>query len=302
MNEIAFQKALASVMLDNKYDRFVKNRKTGKLDTKSLYKINTSNKLFKKREARQNKDYAVSLVVDCSSSMSGERMEFAAEAAAKLSHHLGMINITHNVVAYGLGSFEAKPFSTSVDKKIKEELLRINDGYQIVQVFDSRDEKRVKNRKTGHDMQDFVQLLDKKDKNYSVRIKELKNTVDVNGHCVYSFQAFNGTSIGEAIKFSREALLKQKGKKLMIFLTDGDPCPRGKYYESPNYPHYADSDFDPKHEIDLTLHAGIEYYGIGVMDDSINSYSPQKRTASIRTMKQLYPHILHLIKINLKRG
>ena len=71
MRDVAFQKRLSSIMLDNKYDRFMKNRKTGKLDTNSLYKINHSNKLFKKREARKNKDYAVSLVVDCSGSMCG---------------------------------------------------------------------------------------------------------------------------------------------------------------------------------------------------------------------------------------
>lgn len=302
MNEIAFQKALASVMLDNKYDRFVKNRKTGKLDTRGLYKINTSNKLFKKREARQNKHYAVSLVVDVSSSMSGQKIEFAAEAASKLSHHLGMIGIHHNVVVYGLGSFEAKPFTPKYDKKVKENVLWYAQMGNLQQVFDRRPESKVTNRITKNPMEKFVEFIDRRKSNHRERYKFFNDQLDLTGRAMFSIYPFNGTSIGEAIKFTRDALLKQKGKKLMIFLTDGDPCPRGSWYESPNFAGYADSDFDPKHEIELSLRAGIEYYGIGIMDDSINHYSPPKRTASINNIKQLYPHILHLIRLNLKRG
>ena len=61
MNDVTFQRFLSSVMLDNKYDRFVKNRRTGKLDTRNIYKIKFSEKIFKRREARKNKHYAVTL-------------------------------------------------------------------------------------------------------------------------------------------------------------------------------------------------------------------------------------------------
>lgn len=296
MNDVTFGKALASVMLDNKYDRFVKNRRTGKLDTKGLHRIDTSTKLFKRREARKNKHYAVSLVVDCSGSMSGSKIEMAAEAAQKMSHHLSLIGIPHNIVTFSGWVEEMKPFSYKEDKELKKKILReldIPGSYiyhtNLFWAKNLRDStgrywKFLKVTKGIDEYNKFNDELDREGIGYLRSMGPQYNTD------------------GEALKFAREKLLKQVGKKLMIFLSDGRPACIWDTLESPNNPGTRQSDYGVKQQVDATLRTGIELYSIGIMDDSVNKFYPPRRTCVINDIKQLYPHIIKLIKINLKRG
>ena len=65
-----FVKKLGSILKDNKYDRTWWNFRSGKLDTKKLYKWKCgSDKLFTRKIERKHKDYNVSLLVDESGSM-----------------------------------------------------------------------------------------------------------------------------------------------------------------------------------------------------------------------------------------
>jgi len=57
-------------MFDNKFDRLIRNRKRGKLDDHSLYKIPQKRvNVFKKKEERKGKEYNVMLCIDQSGSM-----------------------------------------------------------------------------------------------------------------------------------------------------------------------------------------------------------------------------------------
>lgn len=301
MNDITFAKNLSSVMLDNKYDRFVKNRRTGKLDTRSLHKIETSSKLFKKREARKNKNYAVSLVVDCSGSMGGPRIELAALAAKKLSYHLSRMGIPHDIVSFNILVQEAKPFNTKQVKRLEEILInrtsnsRTKDYEYAIWDMDapaiySKITKGRELRRLAKIVKGESAASDFCDEGYR------------NGKRFYSTPGSGYNSDAEAIKFSREKLMKQTGKRIMIHLSDGQPAPFSTNFESPNYPGTSQKDYDLKEEVQKTLRAGIELYAIGIQNDSVNNYYPPKRTATIRTMDQLYPHIIMLIKKNLRRG
>lgn len=325
MHDVAFRKRLSSIMLDNKYDRFVKNRKTGKLDTKSFYKINTSSKLFKRREARQNKHYSVSLVVDTSGSMRGSKEVVTRESTKKLSEHLSKIGISHNVIAYSTYSYEVKPFS---EKRITaEELKRIQSigwvedklssnlaaGGKITLWYNGN----VLLEKTGKEAEQWIKATKKitqwfpDSTNYyedllssfysKTELAEMVNQSSFDfglAQCL----ALGSTSIGEAIAFAREKLSLQQGKKIMIFLTDGRDESDYIDFESPNFKNKLINSFNPKQEVEKTLRQNIEYYGIGIQDDAINDYSPAKRTAVIRNIDQLYPHILYILSKNLKRG
>lgn len=289
MNDVTFGKMLASVMLDNKYDRFVKNRKTGKLDTRSLYKIETSSKLFKKREARKNKHYSVSLVVDCSGSMFGSKIKMAAECAEKLSKHLSKMGINNNIVVFNLGASELKPFNTRIykDGEIRELVQsEVNDTrYYFFGQKDKTGKRTFIEEAKGHAA--YCELGDE----YSKK--------------GISFETVRGTgynSDAEALKFARERLSTQVGKKLMIFLSDGLPEPLGSSYESPLNKGKSQEDFDVKTEVQNTLNSNMELYSVGIMSDAVKRYYPEKRTCAINDIKQLYPHIIHLVKLNLKRG
>jgi len=292
MNDVTFQKNLASVMLDNKFDRFVKNRKTGKLDTKSLFKVNTSNKLFKRKEERKNKHYAITLLVDCSGSMHRDKAEVASESAVKLSKHLQQMDIPHNIVLFNVGILEAKPFNRKVDYKwlgstiVAESNFRSKYFFQY-ELTELPNGRAVRKYITSSNEKGYKDILAELDKKKTKHIYE-----DAAGY----------NSDAEAIKSAKEMLLKQKGRKIMIVLSDGQPAPLYDAYESPINKGTCSTDYDLKEQIRVTIKSGIELYSVGILDDSVNRYYPHGRTAVISSLNQLYPHIIKLIKKNLKRG
>lgn len=300
MNDITFAKALSSVILDNKYDRFVKNRRTGKLDTRGLYKIDISSRLFKRREARKNKHYAISLVVDCSGSMAGSKIEMAAESARKLSYHLHKMDIPHNIVTFELFAREIKPMNTSYDEKVEQKILGtlgygpLVEHYYMYGVW--LRETFVLSQKNRSKLMKYVGCFTN---------KQLSKEIDQLNKLGVRFNTASGpgmNSDAEAVKFVRERLLKTVGRKIMVHLSDGQPAPMMSDYESPINPGYAQTDFNLKREVDLTLASGIELYSIGICSDAVNRFYPPRRTASINDIKQLYPHIIKLIRLNLRRG
>ena len=111
-----------------------------------------------------------------------------------------------------------------------------------------------------------------------------------------------GNSDAEAIKIARELLLKQKGSKIMIHLSDGQPAPMSADMESPIYEGTSQRDYNLKHEIDVTIASAIELYSIGIQSDEVENFYPKKRTRVIANLDDLYPTIINLIKKNLKRG
>lgn len=306
MNDVTFSRALSSVMLDNKYDRFVKNKRTGKLNTKSLYKIEMSSKLFQKREARKNKHYAVSLVVDTSGSMGGQKIKVAAESAQKLSNHLAKIGIPHNVVTFGISAHEIKRFNAKEDKEIERKVLgKCSYGgaeYQedIYAFWDTR-VKIPHAKNPGEEITKFWKITEGNDaRGKFLATSEYQDAKKAGALIMQHSPGYNTDA--EALKFAREKILKETGKKLIIHLSDGQPAPFGWGCESPLNPGFTQRDFDLKHEVKMTIQAGIELYSIGILSDDVNKFYPPKRTGSISDIEQLYPHIIMLIKKNLRRG
>jgi cobalamin biosynthesis protein CobT len=300
MNDVTFAKMLSSVMLDNKYDRFVKNRRTGKLDTRSLYKVNTSSRLFKKREARKNKHYAVSLVVDCSGSMNGEQIKIAASAAQKLSHHLAAMDIPHNIISFNAHAKEMKVFGPKEQLGVEKAIVNSVSGTGIVKEYEYifwDTSKKIKSKDGKRMFYPFDTITG----GGLTGAKEYKNeSKGVGSLFTVPAPAYNAD--GEAIRFAREKLMRQEGKRLMIHLSDGQPANMYDSYESVNYPGTCNDDYDLKKEVEITLAQGIELYSIGILSSAVSNYYPPKRTGTITKLDQLYPHIIKLIRMNLKRG
>lgn len=88
-----FHRKLASIMRDNKYDRTVSGFRSGKLDTNRLYKVMAnSDRVFKRKFERLNKEYNVVILIDESGSM---RAGVYDEKGKRIDSRLGMaINMT----------------------------------------------------------------------------------------------------------------------------------------------------------------------------------------------------------------
>lgn len=318
MNDATFTARLSSVMLDNKYDRYVKGRRSGKLDTKGIYKISISDKLFKRKEERKNKHYAVSLVVDCSGSMMSDgKYDVAFDSAKKLSWHLSKIGIPHNIVGFNGKTVEVKSFNTSYDKQVDRKLRKLLDDLYVFYVYASH----LNN--FGKDYGDLVKPIkgikdshwlyfgnNYEDADVDTKRKTIEK-IDAGKHSSAGYKlirevggyGYNNDPV--AIEWATKQILKQKGKKIMIVLSDGQPAISDSEFQVPEQ---LDKLFrgikreNTKHEVEKSLKQGIELYSIGILDGSVSRYYPAKRCCSVYDLHQLYDHIIKMISINLKRG
>jgi len=81
---------LGRILKDNEAERYSGNYRSGKLNHKSLYKWKTgASRIFSRKVERNKKDYVVSIVVDISGSMQGERIETAFVGAVLIWSELG---------------------------------------------------------------------------------------------------------------------------------------------------------------------------------------------------------------------
>jgi Mg-chelatase subunit ChlD len=86
-------------------DRYEYGLKRGKLHTGSLHKLMSgdgdgSTRIFRKRIVSDTLDTAVTLLVDCSGSMSGKKFEMACSGAGALAEALKPLNISFNVLGF----------------------------------------------------------------------------------------------------------------------------------------------------------------------------------------------------------
>lgn len=81
-----FKRKVTSILKDNMQKRPGGNRTSGELNFKRLYKIPCgSNRVFHKKEHISKKQYNVVLLIDCSGSMSGSKLQTAATCASLIT-------------------------------------------------------------------------------------------------------------------------------------------------------------------------------------------------------------------------
>lgn len=288
MNDPTFQRVLQSVLFDNMYDRHVAHRKTGKLNVKTLSKISYSDKLFKKREERHNKNYSIALVVDCSGSMGDDnKYRFAFESAQKLSRHLSSAKVNHAVYGFNIPTIQIKPFNVGYDKNIIEKL---NLMLRELTCFWGELVDGVRPY-LGHNV-DFKKMKE---------IGFKKGYSHANGGSGYNNDS-------DAIRVVASDLRKQKGRRIMIMLSDGEPARvhwescQSADFPKEKYGTGGRGEKELKNQVSIAIKSGIEVHSIGIQTDAVNKYYPAERTCSIYDLPQLYDHIIKIIRLNLKRG
>lgn len=95
-------------------DRYEYGQKKGKLHTGSLHRLfsgdtDNATRIFRKRIVSDVLDTAVTLLVDCSGSMSGEKFEMACAGAGAMAEALKPLNIQYNVLGFTNTSGEDNP-------------------------------------------------------------------------------------------------------------------------------------------------------------------------------------------------
>lgn len=298
MTDATFQRLLQSVLFDNRYDRYVSNRRTGKLDTKKLRKISYSDKFFKKKEERKNKNYSIALLVDCSGSMRGEKAKMAFNAAYKLSKHLSSAKINHAIYAFHTPTVPIKAWGEkSGGKEVEHHLhdfLRNGDaGFAIPLDEPVGFEYDFWNPTALDYVGNTVQYVPKYKKLELPKDRRIVNVIGA---------GYNNDPY--AIRYVAKELKKQAGTKVMIVLSDGQPAVSPSYLQTAEFPkeRYVQGARELKKVVNDVINSGIELHSIGILDDSVNEYYPANRTCAVYDLGQLYDHIIKIVKLNMKRS
>lgn len=117
MTESTFRTKLNGILKDNAIERYVGNKKKGKINTKRLYKIGDSRKIFKQKEERKGKDYSITLLLDASGSMSSVKSE-VINAVSHIGNALNKTDIPFSVYSFSDVTRIVKTFTEKYDEQL----------------------------------------------------------------------------------------------------------------------------------------------------------------------------------------
>lgn len=165
--------------------------RSGKLFAPALYKLTTGDeRVFRRREEAMSKDVAVSLVVDCSGSMTGDnKAPTAATASYALCEVLTRMGIKNEVIGFTTTSYE-RILRSKTEEYSREEAIYMPIFKAFNDKFDMTARLRMVKMFESHWMADNVD--------------------------------------GESLNYAAQRLMAQNTKrKIMIVLSDGYPAAYG---------------------------------------------------------------------------
>ncbi|MCL2874684.1 MAG: hypothetical protein FWF12_00015 [Betaproteobacteria bacterium] len=211
-------------------------KRSGRLHAANLSRLATGDgRVFRKRHETTSKDVAVSLVIDCSGSMDGEKIHLATQSAYALTQVLERIGINHEVIAFTTGALVAdRGVLDAETSKIGRNFTRIESLYMpVLKGFNERLKTETRER--------FGWLP-----NSSI----LSNNVD-----------------GECVEIAaRRLLCRRESGKVMIVLSDGHPCARGDAAAMRAHLKKVVADVEK---------AGVRVVGIGIQSKDVTDFYPK---------------------------
>jgi len=278
-----------SILTDNKFDRFVGGKARGKLDFAALSKVAYSDKIFKKREARKNKDYKVIVLADASGSMYGDNARSTAKALNMLNEALSKTD-----VEYALWSFNGDIISIKDFKEAPKGETEAGDLYK----------KHLYDR--------YVIYCRKCDCIYGTfnsygreatcpncgKESDSDYYGDTKQGCAYNAD-------GLALHLAVEKIRELSGEHIVVVLSDGgaDAIPTHSHnvrYMTPDGLKYKDM------RISLVakkaIKEGIVLCSIGIDSNDVLLHYPKENTIVVKNAAGVGPALVALISKQIKRG
>ena len=216
-------------------------QRRGRIHPGGLFKVATGDdRVFRTRHETRAKNTAVSLVIDCSGSMAGERIKTAGKAAFALSTVLDRLKIVHEVI--GFTTYDSFEMQAAMNAEEAPGTSRRRSGWGRDQalyhpVFKGFHERLCLETKTR-----LAKLVERPD--------YMENNVD-----------------GESIQLMGHRLLKQKAERhVMMVLSDGQPAASG---DTGNLRTHL------KKVIKELTERDIEMIGIGIQSEAVKDYYPK---------------------------
>lgn len=285
-----FEKRISSILRDNQNDREIRRRRSGKIDTKGLWRISNSQKVFKKKQERGGKRYNISLMVDCSGSMSNSRDFPAIKAAILLARAFSKFKFV-SLEIFGF-NYLYKNIKGFDEKNISDDEI----AFQFSLFF--RDS--VLDEETGKVFNYNKLLID--DNNVLFSPKTLE---EFNKHERHIGESPIGGNIdSEHLSAATRRIKNRDGEKIIIVLSDGEPA----FASSANVKCYREgkplseisSREDLKLSVDRCIKSGVKLASIGIHTESVYDYYPKRNTRVIND-DDIYTPVAEILSDLIKR-
>jgi len=236
------QKTLERLVKSKSMVRNLSGKRSGRINAASLYRLKTGDdRVFRQRDIGISNDVAVSLVVDCSGSMAGNKIRIAMESAYVLCDVLTRLDISNEVIGF-------TTLYMDEDGDMRED--HTSSGEEVSFGSYSRYEPL------------HLPIFKGFDEKFGIQQKQRMAVAScyMNGGL-----ALRNNTDGESLLLAAKRLMRMSKEKTkqMIVLSDGRPCAYGNSYEIDN---------DLRVSIAKIERMGINIIGIGINDRSVKSY------------------------------
>lgn len=235
------QRHLERCISAKSHARMISGYRSGRIDPTALHRIVTGDeRIFRRKFMSKTKDVAVSLVVDLSGSMTGSKVRLAMQSAFAMSVSLDRLNIAHEVIGFTTVLLPRRMKDGRDLHDLYGEVCRVKEPSRVEPIF-MPIFKPFGSRLT----------IDRK------RAMACHSEIELRNNCD-----------GESVEYAGIRLAgRSEARKIMIVMSDGQPfAGAGNYHEQ---------SWHLTQTIKRFTEAGIEMFGIGVMDDSVSRYYPQ---------------------------
>jgi hypothetical protein len=245
------QKDIERMMAARSLRQKIPGYRSGKLHGAGLFKLSTGDdRIFRRVHEAQTKETAVILLVDNSGSMGSganlpgygymSKMQIAMASAYALSSTLDRVKIAHEVM--GFTTWAHPEFYKTASKELREEQERIGHAFARIEPIYMPIYKGWDERMTPAVRKRFAAAP------HTVR---MQNNVD-----------------GESIITATDRLLRRsEPRRVLIVLSDGSPAF--------GTPYSGIADRHCKMAVERAESLGVETIGIGILDDSVESFYPK---------------------------
>lgn len=204
MKERQFKNRLLSILSHNAIERPLEREKSGKINAKRLGRALTSERVFRKRgDTHVEKNWNISILIDSSGSMDGEKRTQAKEATNALAKVLSSLKwIDFEIAEFGNTDIILKPYGRKYTGK---ELNHYSNQ--------------------GNSQTNSYYLYS----NGSDLIDAPRNDIQIAGYNVAQSGGYGGTNDTLALFRASRRLSKQSGNKILIVMSDGSPTGDGTF-------------------------------------------------------------------------
>ena len=250
------QRRLERMMITRTKSRYQPGLRTGKLHSANIARLRVGDgRVFRKKIShKESKDVSVSLVIDCSGSMSCGEIDIAMTAALAMGSVLDRLSINCEI-----SGFTTKNFPTrSAQRSAEDEFSGGKVSYDRLGPISNS-------------------IFKKFEETMSVTAK--KRMADV---LCGSFD-MNCNVDGESVQIAATRLLGQRtSRRVMIVLSDGQPS--GTWGGKNESEHL-------KYVVDKCTKSGIEMIGIGIVSSAVEEYYP--KNVVMRNISDLPKGVMH---------